>query len=751
MKKLTSIFLLSATMILASCGGKPADSKPVDSASTPAESTTSQTSSNAGTSTTSQAPATSTTSQAPAASSSSQAPAASSSSQAPASSSEQEQKSIAYTSGGIVKENDKIYVKVGGTIAGYTAAEAKMAFGLQHKANADSGLADAHDGEWLVGSETPAATDFTITPTITGTTFEVKVEVTNVAFTEGAYAIYLGTADSYARVTMQQSQWEAGSKIKTGNVRIIMRGDASLISAEAMPGLIVTESTIVLETVEDVQKPFLKIGGEFGAMDKDAFEAAQIAVRLERQLNGGWTKVDFTGDKVVKLVEENDTKGYLKLDLSSVQEGGYQVKISYNNGAAYPNTDMECASFDARGTANAKVVGTKEYAPYFDAEHNDVNHLYACAGLFVTHVHSMNRGEEKEGTSDLWKVTCPSNDLTYYEMDVTAANCSNLGNENKLNSGKIATFDITGLPAGNYEVYVKGHVSNGSHGPTATVGFSTGDQMSTAGSGTGGTAVPGRYYAQVGDTGEKVYTNTGSKNFNAIGLDDYKTFKWSTEAVIKSMMIPADSTSFKFAHTGAGYSLYCETIRLVRIGDYVPNLKNVVFEQGEMKIEAEDYSIKHTIFTSGRSAGEETDYTTNGQQYPVSLNGTIEEDEEASGGQYIHAVFREGWNNSKSSNMSGELVYGVKLNAETTFKIKAKIKSDMEVSKPCFDVKVNGTLKETINATNVWADVETAAITLPAGIHTISFVGQQLGSSEGYRSVLADIDCFTLVEQQAAE
>ena len=197
-----------------------------------------------------------------------------------------------------------------------------------------------------------------------------------------------------------------------------------------------------------------------------------------------------------------------------------------------------------------------------------------------------------------------------------------------------------------------------------------------------------------------------------------------------------------------GYAIWVYAVRLVRIGNYMPPATNIVFDENHAaKIEAEDYSIKHTIFTN---TGEETDYTTNGTTYPADLSGSLEEDATASGGKYMHAIFREGWNNSKRSNMSGELVYRVKLAAATTVKIKAKIKSDMETEKVCFDLKVDGSGKGTLNSANAWVEVESSTMELAAGVHTISFVGQQLGSSESYRSVLADIDCFQVIDATPA-
>ena len=309
---------------------------------------------------------------------------------------------------------------------------------------------------------------------------------------------------------------------------------------------------------------------------------------------------------------------------------------------------------------------------------------------------------------------------------------------------KVSTWDVTGIAAGEYEVYFNCHVSRGNSRANGTVGLSTGDQLND--NKTTGNPVPGRYYMQAGTT-DPVYTDTGSKNFYQVGIGD-SDMTWTSEAVIPSIMIGSDTTELKLAHTGAGYSLYVQNVRLVRVGNYLPPATNIVFDENHAaKIEAEDYTIKHTIFTN---TGEETDYTTNGTTYPADLSGSLEEDANASGGKYMHAIFREGWNNSKRSNMSGELVYRVKLAAAATVKIKAKIKSDMETEKVCLDLKVDGAGKGTLSSANAWVEVESDTMELAAGVHTISFVGQQLSGSENYRSVLADIDWFQVIDATPA-
>lgn len=724
-KKINLLVAVAALLSIAACTPKEKTSSSVEPTQSSVEPTTSE---EPGTSV---APTTS--SQAPA--SSSQAPASSSktpaSSQTPTSSTQPSTEKVFTPAGAdIVKENNKVYFKLTGTMTGYKDAEAKLAFGLQHKAAANVGLPDDKDGEWLVGKEAPEAADFKYAPTIDAQgAFEVKIDITDVKFEKGNYVMMVGPQDKYAALSMQQANYGNGAA-ELNSTKIIFRGDQNLLVAEELPPVHLTEAKISIEN----EKAFLLVGGELSMAAAD-FEALDILVTLEKQV-GGWSQTKKQGDAVTQTV--SGTKGYVKIDLDGIGEGGYQVKIGFD-GKGAPNTVMECESYDMRN--NPTVLGTVGYAPYFNSTGGNADTLYGCCGLFVTHVHANTRGAQV-GTSDLYPITCDCNKLTGYEMDVNTTNAPSVGSDKKMNSNKVATFNVTGIQSGEYEVYFKAHVSAGNE--TKPLGFSCGDQLTSKGA-SGGDPIPGRYTVQAGSD-EVIYTDTGTKSFADVGIGYSSGFYWTNCAVVPSVMIAEGTTTFKVAHAGAGYSIYLESVRLVRKGNWQPAATNITFNQGKARVEAENFSLKHTIFTN---SGEETNYTTDGSTYPVNLDGSVENDATASGGKYVHALFREGWNGSKGSNMSGEVQYRIKLQAATKVKIKAKIKSNMTTEKVCLDLKVDGAAKGTLKSANEWIEVESAEMELAAGVHTIAFIGQQLGSSEGYESVLADIDCFDLVEVAA--
>ena len=474
-------------------------------------------------------------------------------------------------------------------------------------------------------------------------------------------------------------------------------------------------------------------------MTQAAFEALTPLMVYETTVSG-WHqyKSNTTGAELTTTVSV-DAQGnaLIKTDITSLPNDKYNIKVNLDNTVTqYADTKMDVV-IDT--SANPVIFGGHEYVCYADSSKSAKEDIYGNCGLIITSHISYTAGTPF-GDVTPWSDpnATPS---TYYEMYPNSTNTPGLGTDKKMNAKLVSTFDVTGLPAGEYEVYVQAKASSNNN--ASAVGFSQGAQLSTEGS-NGGDAVPGRYYVQSGEEGEKVYTDTGDKKFSDVGLDG-TTMQWTTEAVVKSVMIADGTTVFKFGHSGAGYSLNVEAIRLVRIGSYMLTTNIAFDENGAAKVEAEAYSLKHTIFTN---TGEETDYTTdysaNGVTYPTNLDGSIEDDAEASGGKYVHGLYRQGWDNSKRSNMSGEVVYRIKLAEEAKVKIKARIKSNMETSKVCLDLKVDGANKGTFNSANAWVEVESAEMTLSAGVHLISFVGQQLSSSENYTSVLGDLDWFEL-------
>ena len=167
------------------------------------------------------------------------------------------------------------------------------------------------------------------------------------------------------------------------------------------------------------------------------------------------------------------------------------------------------------------------------------------------HEHAYTRGEKLE--SDLYPITCTCGEIEGYEIQ---------HNGEKMNSKKKATFNVTGIKAGQYEVYVKAMISKGNE--TTNNGFSFGEQLSTNGA-SGGDPVPGRYYVQA-DAGELVYTNTGEKTYSAVNINSSTEYKW-TNCSIATINLKNDTASFTFGHTGAGYSIQLDAIRLIRVGD----------------------------------------------------------------------------------------------------------------------------------------------------------------------------------------
>ena len=716
-KSLSQVLILSAALLLASCQ-KPGDSKaPESEASATSQIESTPDASEAGTSTPTGSTSTPTASSSRPAGSSTPA----------ATSSEVVQGNVAFAGIDIVEEGGKAYAKLTGTISDFANADAmKMAFGLV-------------SGEtYIMGSATPAAADYKYVPVVTNGSFELKVDLSGATLTQGDYTVMCGPKGHYASVGGQQSGMTFGTgKAVANGFRFSVRSHNGAIALDELPPIAMTISRLEIEGEGAEAKIYHIVGGQLNTtkMTQAQFEALTPLMVYETTVSG-WHqyKSNTTGAELTTTVSV-DAQGnaLIKTDITNLPNDKYNIKVNLDNTVTqYADTKMDVV-IDT--SANPVIFGGHEYVCYADSSKSGKDDIYGNCGLIIS-THISYEAGTPFGDVTPWSDpnATPS---TYYEMYPNSTNTPGLGTDKKMNNKLVSTFDITGLPSGEYEVYVQCKASSNQN--AGAVGFSTGVQLSTNGS-SGGDPVPGRYYVQSG-TDEKVYTDTGDKLFSEVGLDG-TSMKWTTEAVVKSVMIAEGTTSFKFGHTGAGYSLNVEAIRLVRIGNWMKAPTVLSFdEQGEATVEAEDFAIKHTIFTN---TGEETDYTTDGTTYPVSLNGTVEDDAEASGGKYVHGLFREGWDNSKRSNMSGEVVYRIKLTEDTKFTVKAKIKSNMTTEKVCLDLKVDGVNKGTLRSADAWVEVESAQIELTAGVHTISFVGQQLGQSESYQSVIADIDYFKI-------
>ena len=712
-KSLSQVLILSAALLLASCGGDqnkssaaPGTSEAGTSVAASEGETSEAGTSVAGTSVAGTSTPTGTSSR-PSGTSTPASTPASTPSSTPA--------ELAYTpaAADIVKENNKAYLKVTGTLTGVTGDAAKFAFGLQHKANADLGLPDEKDGQWLVGSATPAAADYKYAPTIGADgAFEVKIDISEIAFEKGNYSMFVGPNGGYAALAVGQANYGVGNA-EINSTKLIFRGDQNLLVAEELPPVHLTEELVEIDATNN--KAYLKIGGELTTSEA-AFLALTVKVTFERQV-GGWQQFPKTGDAVTTVVD--GTKGYVKVDITDLAIGGYQVKIGFD-GAAAPNTTMEGESYDMRTTASMMNPGTalagKGYYPYFSAGGGDANTLYGCCGLFIQKAYDIVAGE-KATDSELYPLT-DANDTTFsgYEVRLDTTNTPNLGSDKKMNSKKVSTFDVTGIAEGQYEVYLKCKCSSDNN--AKAVGFSEGAQLSTEGQ-SGGDPVPGRYYVQSG-TEDKEYTNTGDKKFWDCGING-TSMEW-INCSCATVNIADGTTSFKFGHTGAGYSLNVEAIRLVKVGAYVRPATPVVLTEGAMKIEAED---AHIILNN--------------------KSGTVTEEgaeDDFSGDKIIAGLSyqaQSGWGSNQTPAVTGELDYIVKVTEAKTFKVKAHLKSNRTSEGKVAEVWVDGEKLGDYNAANTWVDVITSGTKLEVGKHTIAL--------KGVNGATTDIDYIELVEQ----
>ena len=609
----------------------------------------------------------------------------------------------------VVSESNKVYLKISGTISGYANADAmKMAFGLL-----DAEPAQGTEPEWLLGSETPADADYKLAPTVNNGAFELKVDVSIITTVKpGVFTIYVGAKGTYAAVSNQGVQMGSNKGVYNG-YRWYIRGDKGALAMDELPPLELTESFVKVEGEGENAAVYHYIGGalntnklpEADFLAKHPYVQYEACVQWKKNVMGSSEQTDLV-TTVVK-----DGKAYIKTNITSLPNETYNIKFNLN---ADQDADIKMDSIiDMRDESDQVVFNGHAYAVYADSTKTEKADIYGNCGLYISHAHTWTRGEQVEN-SELYNITCSEASHVGYELDLNATNTPNLGSDKKMNSKKESTFNITGISEGEYAVYFKAHVSTGNDSAASTVGLSCGDQLDDNGNQQGGNPVPGRYSMQAG-TGDVEYTVTGNKNFNKIGMDA-SNFKWTNCAVVKSLMVKGDAGTLKLTHTGAGYSLYIEAIRLVKVGNYVKPSYPIALTENKMRIEAEDYHV----LANNRS-------------------GTVTEDANASGGKYVAGLTynKPFWGDPTI----GELDYYVRATEAQSLKISVHAKSNKTEAAVALEVWVDGAKVADLSYANAYADGATDAVALTVGKHLISL--------KGVNGVSADIDYLELVKPAA--
>ena len=311
----------------------------------------------------------------------------------PATSSEQgNQKAVTITASVLVKEEGKVYVQVTGTQSNYTAAEFKWAWGIK---------ADGDEGQFVVGSATPAATDFAaVTFDATTGAFTVKLCLTDqTAIVAGTmYRIYGGTQESYDVIAFTDENTAARDTTRSYYLRNDVQG-ALIYDAVQPIGL--TEASIVEIAAADIPEgsactttgTFLKFGGD---NINNLTEADIAALAADNKIGGDFQRVLKEGGNAWGVYAKHNhaaterfwkvegTKVYMYLYVGFMEDGeGWMVHFDMVNGTS-ANLVMDSV---LKGDT-LYPSGNSGYRVYANKDLSGEANYHGCLGVHREHVHN---------------------------------------------------------------------------------------------------------------------------------------------------------------------------------------------------------------------------------------------------------------------------------------------------------------------------------------------------------------------------
>lgn len=486
----------------------------------------------------------------------------------------------------VIKESDKVLLKIGGTYSGYANADAmKMAFGLL-----DAIPAQGQTAQWLVGSATPADADYKYVPTIDATagTFELKIDVTVVTeIKAGVYTIYVGAKGAYAAVEVSSITGMGTGKEILSGYRWYIRSDKAALAMDELPPIELTISRIEVEG----DHVYHLIGGALNTakLPKAEFLAKHPYMQYEattvgwkQNVLGSSTKTDL----VSVLVDEQDN-ALIKTDITSLPANGYNIKINLTEDKD-ADTKMD-AIIDGRD--NPVPFGMYDYAVYADSTKNAKEDLYGNCGLFITESGRYVSAGDK--FADLQPVKSKDGEIAY---EMVAADCEGQNNPKASNKdsrlgkgGKMSdVWEINGIRSGEYEVYVKGSYSSG-NGSSYWSGAQNVEKNNDKESNNGTPYNPGARYSVKVDSADAVDL-ASEKTYADCGLLEAKDDGGWTNVAMAKVMIGDGAASFTMTNNNNGYSIWVYALRLVRVGNWNRPVTPAAFDtDGVMRVEAEAY------------------------------------------------------------------------------------------------------------------------------------------------------------------
>lgn len=250
-------------------------------------------------------------------------------------------KSVSVASANLVKKADnKVYVQVTGTETLYKTGELKWAWGV-----VTHGAAEA---TWVLGAETPAATDFTAVTfeaaaenDPTAKPFTVELCLTDMAtLPVGMIEVYGGdTADTYAALEMADTT----VAVKDAKNNYYIRDDegAGVIAVDALPPVGLEKATIVTNP-EGKTGVYAKIGGANNIGYTDA-QLAELTPYVNFQSTTSWSNTrvqnsETNPDELFYKIEGQEVFLFVHIDF--MVTGGANRYNTHLNFAA--DTKQDC-------------------------------------------------------------------------------------------------------------------------------------------------------------------------------------------------------------------------------------------------------------------------------------------------------------------------------------------------------------------------------------------------------------------------
>ena len=299
--------------------------------------------------------------------------------------SEAPQKSITISAVTMVTENNKVYVKVSGTQANYSAAEFKWAWGL--KVNGDN-------GEFVDGKAQPEAADFQAATFDSNNAFELKYSLSDIEnLVSGTfYRVYGGTPESYNDIAFTDQQ--AGGKDALRSYYLRSDQQYSIVFDARQP-VEFTKASVVKITAEDIpaDATATQVGAyvKFGGANLRGYTAADIAELKAnnkiagnfQRVIGGYSKHDHADTERFWKIEGDDLFFYCYVGFMADNEG-WMVHFDMVNGNSGANLTFENVIWGEQ----QYVIDGAGYRVYADSSKSGESNYYGCLGIFREHIHN---------------------------------------------------------------------------------------------------------------------------------------------------------------------------------------------------------------------------------------------------------------------------------------------------------------------------------------------------------------------------